>query len=120
MRPPKSEKEKSSKRKRVVLAVFTVVVLLAILAIAAYFSESPVSSGRLGSRGVGGTGGPLVTFAAPSPLSQAADRQQVFLLQALGEVHPPRAGLRREGRLRGGRGRGHVPVELDGQHDLSR
>lgn len=41
---------------------------------------------------------------SPFPLfpnrSQAADRQQVFLLQALGALHPAGAGLRREGRLR--------------------
>lgn len=41
MRAPKTEKEKSTKRKRVVLTIFTVVVLLAILATAAFFSESP-------------------------------------------------------------------------------
>lgn len=41
MRAPKTEKDKSSKRKRVVLTVFTVVVVLAILTTAAFFSESP-------------------------------------------------------------------------------
>lgn len=41
MRAPQTEKDKSSKRKRMVITVFAVVVVLAILAIAAFFSESP-------------------------------------------------------------------------------
>lgn len=41
MKAPQTEKDKSSKRKRVVITVFAVVVVLAILAIAAFFSELP-------------------------------------------------------------------------------
>ncbi|XP_011606709.1 transmembrane protease serine 4a isoform X1 [Takifugu rubripes] len=44
MRAPKTEKEKSAKRKRVVLTIFTVVVLLAILATAAFFIKQLIDS----------------------------------------------------------------------------
>lgn len=99
MRTPKTEKDKSSKRKRVVLTVFTVVVILAILATAGFFSESPLLPPRCRR-----FPDVAVTCASFSRRSQEADRQQIFLLQALGEVHTAGAGLQREGRLRGRRG----------------
>lgn len=40
MTAPKTQKDKASKRKRVLLSVLAVVVILGILTTAAYFSES--------------------------------------------------------------------------------